>query len=161
MSHLAHRLAITALLFGAGALPAVAASSTSSAASDSVTTSVGSLSGSVEKSSASSSNDNKVAGGDYKIIDMTAAADRPGLVRMRLQALADADGAAASGAEGEFFLYLPREVVEQGRLVQGGIVTARQKPYGTEFADGPTRQAFFLVLDDDWYKEVHTTAVVL
>ncbi len=155
MSHLAHRLALTALLFGAGALPALAASSTSSAASDSVTTSVGSLSGSVEKSSASSSKDNKVADGDYKIIDMAAAADRPGQVRMRLQALADA------APEGEFFLFLPREAVEQGRLAQGGIVTARQKPYGTEFADGPTRQAFFLVLNDDWYKELRTTAVVL
>lgn len=155
MTHLSHRLAAIALLFGAGALPAVAASSTSSAASDSVTTSVGSLSGSVEQSSASSAGDKKVAEGDYRIIDVAAAAGRPGMVRMKLQALAE------RSADGEFFLYLPQTAFDASRLGQGGVVTARNKPYGTEFADAQTRQAFFLVLADDWYKELQTTAVVL
>jgi hypothetical protein len=158
MTHLKHRLAAVALLLGACALttlPTMAASSASSAASDSVTTSVGSLSGSIENSSTSSSKDNKVADGDYRIIDMAAAADRPGMVRMKLQAL------AGRGADGEFFLYLPQKVADQTHLAQGGIVTARQKPYGVEFADGQTRQAFFLVLADEWYKELQTTAVVL
>ena len=153
MTHLKHRLAAIALLFGAGALPAVAASSASSAASDSVTTSIGSLSGSVENSSASSSGDKKVAEGDYRIIDVTTAADRPGMVRMRLQALAT--------ERGEFFLYLPQTAFDGSHLAQGGVVTARGKPYGTEFADAQTRQAFFLVLADDWYRELHTTPVVL
>ena len=155
MTHLKHRLAAIALLFGVSALPALAASSAASSASDSVTTSVGSLSGSVEKSSTSSSGENKVAEGDYRIIDMAAAPDRPGMLRMKLQALAD------RSAEGEFFLYLPQEAADGSHLAQGGIVTARHKPYGVEFADGRTRQAFFLVLADDWYKELQTTAVVL
>ena len=155
MTHANHRLAAIALLFGAFALPAGAASSAASSASESVTTSVGSLSGSVEKSSASSSTDKKVAAGDYKIIDVTAVADRPGMARMKLQAVAD------RSAEGEFFLVLPQAAVEGGHLAQGGIVTARNKPYGVEFADGQTQQAFFLVLADDWYKELQTTAVVL
>ena len=158
MSHLMkHRLAAIALLLGAGiSLPALAASSASSAASDSVTTSVGSLSGSVEKSSASSAGDKKVAEGDYRIIDVAAAADRPGQVRMRLQALA-----TERAAEGEFFLYVPQATLDGSGLAQGGIVTARHKPYGVEFAGGPARQAFFLALADDWYKELQTTAVAL
>ena len=155
MTHLKHRLAAIALLLGASALPALAASSAASSASDSVTTSVGSLSGSVEKSSASSTGDKKVGEGDYKIIDVAAVADRPGMLRMKLQALAD------RSAEGEFFLYLPRQAFDGSQLAQGGVVTARNKPYGTEFADAQTRQAFFLVLADDWYKELQTTAVVL
>ena len=133
----------------------MAASSTASAASDSLTTSVGSASGSIQKSSDSSSTDNKVADGDYKIIDVATLAERPGTLRMKLQAVAD------RGADGEFFLYLPQQAFEQSRLAQGGIVSARQRPYGMEFAHGQTRQAFFLVLSDDWYRELNTTAVVL
>jgi hypothetical protein len=148
-------LALAALLLGAAALPAMAASSTASAASDSLTTSVGSASGSIQKSSDSSSTDNKVADGDYKIIDVATLAERPGTLRMKLQAVAD------RGADGEFFLYLPQPAFEQSRLAQGDIVSARQRPYGLEFAHGQTRQAFFLVLSDDWYRELNTTAVVL
>jgi hypothetical protein len=158
MIHLTSRFAAITLLSGASALltlTANAASSTSSAASDSVTTSVGSLSGSVEQSSASSSGDKKVAEGDYRIIDMAAAADRPGVVRMRLLALAD------RGAEGEFFLYVPQAALDGTPLAQGGTVTARHKPYGVEFAVTQTRQAFFLALADEWFKELQTTAVVL
>jgi hypothetical protein len=116
---------------------------------------VGSLSGSVEQSSASSSGDKKVAEGDYRIIDMAAVADRPGLVRMRLQPLAD------RSAEGEFFLYVPQAALEGTPLAQGGTVTARHKPYGVEFAVTQTRQTFFLALADEWFKELQTTAVVL
>ena len=55
---------------------------------------------------------------------------------------------------------LTRAIVE-GRLAPGDIVTARQRPYGVEFASGATQQAFFLVLNDDWYRELQTNAVVL
>ncbi len=142
-------------LLAIAALPASAASSTASAASDSLTTSVGSGSDSIQKSSESSSKDNKVADGDYKIIDVAFVAERPGTVRMKLQAVAD------RGADGEFFLYLPQEALTQSRLGLGGIVTARQRAYGMEFAHGQTRQAFFLVLNDEWSRELNTTPVVL
>ncbi|KNZ31312.1 MAG: hypothetical protein AD742_18780 [Methylibium sp. NZG] len=158
---LTYRLAAIVLVVGASGLPAHAASSTSSAASDGVSASVGSLSGSVEQSSASSAGDKKVAEGDYRIIDVTAAAaDRPGQVRLRLQALA-ADRGAKGGAEGEFFLYVPQATLDTSGLAQGSTVTARHKPYGVEFAGGPARQAFFLALADDWLKELQTTAVAL
>jgi hypothetical protein len=151
-----HGLASIALLLGAAALPCMAASSASSAASDSITTSVGSISGSIKKSSdSSSSKDDKVADGDYRIIDVAVVPEQPGTVRLKLQAVAD------QSADGEFFLYLPQGVVEQSRLAQGGIVTARTRPYGVEFAQGEERQAFFLVLTDEWYRELQTTPVVL
>ena len=159
MNHLnLFRLAALTVALGAGlSLPAHAASSTSSAASDGASASVGSLSGSVEQSSASSAGDKKVAEGDYRIIDMaTAATDRPGQVRLRLQPVA-----ADRGAQGDIFLYVPQATLDGSGLAQGATVTARHKPYGVEFAAGPARQAFFLALSDDWLKELQTTAVAL
>jgi hypothetical protein len=156
-------LASLALVFWAAATPSMAASSAASSASDSITTSVGSVSGSIEKSSNSSSKNDKVADGDYRIIEVAAVAERPGMARMKLQALDN------PSAEGEFSLVLPQEVVEQSRLSQGSIVTAHQRTYGLEFSQTaaaqdatPARpQAFFLVLSDDWYRELQTNAVSL
>jgi hypothetical protein len=149
------RIASLALLLAAAAMPALAESSAASSASDSVSTSVGSLSGSIQKSSDSSSKTTTVAEGDYKVIDVAALPERPGMVRLKLQALAE------RGAENEFFLTLPQEAFDRGQLAQGRIVTARQRPYGVEFASRETKQAFFLVLADDWYRDLQTNAVVL
>lgn len=143
------------VLLAAMAAPAMAESSAASSASDSASTSVGSLSGSIKNSSDGSSKATGVAEGDYKIIDMAAVADQPGTVRMKLQAVAQAD------VEGEFFLYVPQQAVDEGRLSQGRVVTAHHRPYGVEFASGETRKAFFLVLADDWYRELKTQPVVL
>ena len=136
-------------------LPALAASSAASSASDSSATSVGSISGSFEKSSASSSKTTGVAQGDYTIIELAAAPQRPGDLRIKLQAVAE------PGADGELFLTLPQQAFEQGGLALGDTVTARPRPYGTEFASGVTGQAFFLVLTDDWYRELQSHAVLL
>ena len=148
-------LAAAASLVCLPALPALAASSATSSASDSIGTSVGSSSGSVEKSSASSSKATGVAQGDYKIIELGAAPQRPGALRIKLQALAD------PGADGDIFLTLPQQAFEQGSLALGDTVTARLRPYGTEFASGVTGHAFFLVLTDAWYRELQSNAVVL
>ena len=143
------------LLGGAAALPAVAASSATSLASESIGASVGSLSGSIQQSSASSSKTNRVADGDYRLIEVAAVADRPGMLRMTLQPVAD-----AKPGDG-FFLFVPAEVVQQTHLVAGDTVAARQRPYGVEFAQGQPRQAFFLVLADQWLRELQTTPVAL
>lgn len=148
-------LAATASLLCLPALPAGAASSATSSASDSSATSVGSSSGSVEKSSASSSKAPGVAQGDYKIIELAAAPQHPGALRLKLQALAD------PGVDGEIFLTLPQQAFEQSALALGGTVTARPRPYGTEFASGASGQAFFLVLTEAWYRELQSNAVVL
>ena len=138
----------------AAAGPAVAASSAASSASDSVATSVGSCSGSIQQSSASSSKTTGVAAGDYKLIETAQVAGRPGVMRLRLQPV---DGRA----DGGFDLLLPEAVVAQARLAVGATVSARERPYGLEFAQGEPREAFFLVLADAWYRELQTTAVVL
>lgn len=155
MKPFAQRLAAIALLAGATAMPCLAASSAASSASDSVATSVGSLSNSIQTSSTSSTGDNKVAAGDYRIVEITTVAERADTVRLKLQAVAD------TGAEGEFFLTLPQQAFEQSRLAQGGTVTARARTYGVEFAASASREAFFLVLTDEWYRELQTRPVVL
>ena len=152
-------LACVALLCSMAGLPAVAASTAASSASDSVGTSMGSVSGSIEKSSTSSTTTTAAAEGDYRILEVATVAERPGTVRMKLQAVAGRE--LSRDADHEFFLYLPQAAVDQGHLAQHVIVTARQRPYGTEFAHGQTRQAFFLVLSDDWYRELRANPVVL
>ena len=147
------RLVLVSCALGVAALPALAESSASSAVSDSFATSAGSLSGSVKKSSNSSSKDKDVAAGDYRIVEVAAVAERPGHLRLKLQALADGNS--------EFLLLLPQEAFDRGRLTQGDLVTASQRPYGLEFASGEARQAFFLVLRDDWYRELNSKPVVL
>ncbi len=153
MTRLTQSVATLALLLGAAALPAFAGSSASSASSEGSSASFGSSSTSVEKSSNSSSGDKKVAAGDYRVVEMADASARPGVMRLRLQATA--------GAADEFFLYVPRQAVDDGQIAAGQVVTARERTYGLEFARAETRQAFFLVLKDEWYQELQTRAVTL
>lgn len=141
---------LLALLLAAAVVPAGAASSTSSAVSDGVSTSVGSLSTSIERSSHSSSKDDQVADGEYTLIEVADAALRPGHVRLTLQR-----------ADRTFFLYVPRDTVRQGGLAAGQVVAARQRDFGVEFAAGEPRRAFFLALHDGWLPELQTRALTL
>ncbi len=153
MSRLQQFLMSLVVVCGAAAGPALAGSSASSASSEGSSASVGSLSTSIEKSSKSSSKDDKVAEGDYRIIETAAADTQPGKVRLTLQAV--------NAADGEFYLYVPQETVQQGRLATGGLVTARHRAYGVEFTAGAPREAFFLVLRDEWYQELQTRVITL
>jgi len=145
---------VAAFAFGMVAVTAQAGSSSaSSAASDSI----GSSSTSIEKSSDSSSKKDKVAQGQYKIIDVAEITQRPNMVRVRLQALAPAQTR-------EFFLTLPRAAAERGQLAAGEIVEVEQRPYGLAFATvhaTGNANPFFLVLDDDWHRELKSRPVVL
>lgn len=146
-------LAVT-IVFGMAALSAQAGSSSAaSAASDSV----GSSSTSIQKSSDSSSAKDKVAQGEYKIADMAEIAQQPNMIRVRLQAL-------ASDQTREFFLILPRQAAERGQLAAGQTIQVEQRPYGLAFAAYDTaggRSPFFLVLYDDWHRELESRPVVL
>jgi hypothetical protein len=159
-----------ALLFTAAcalAAPVCAASSASSAASDSVTTLLGSVSNSLGRSSDSSKGGDKTAAaGDYKIIEVTEVPNAPNApnapnvqlatLRLKLQGVVQ-----NTAADGELFLYLPRAAFEQGQLRVGHIVTATPRPYGLEFSRAATREAFFLVLHDEWYRDLQTRVVAL
>ena len=158
------KLIPVAVLLGGLALPVGAASSAASSASDSVAASVGSLSGSVQQSSNSSSKDRQVTDGDYKIIEVALEDGRPGMVRLTLAALATATPAAAAAGAApaeNFYLYLPHPVLVESGLAEGATIGARQRPYGLEFDQGQPRRAFFLALNDAWYRELQTTAVAL
>jgi hypothetical protein len=145
----------------------VLADSTSSAAS-STSTSLGSSSASIGKSSDSaSSSKNAVAQGNYTITEMVALDEKPGMLRLRLQAAAEtpapADGSAHAGTQPDaLFLTLPREAAERAQLAMGQTVAAHHRPYGVAFsavnAEGHA-SPFFLVLDDLWYRELASRPV--
>jgi hypothetical protein len=149
-----HKLihAAAALLL-ASSLPAGAASSASSASSEAGSASIGSVSTSFEKSSESSTGDRRAAAGDYRLLELAQAPNRPGMARMKLQSLAD--------EQAEFFLYLPQPAAEQSRLAAGAVITVKERPYGLEFARQATQEAFFLVVADDWLRELQTRVVAL
>lgn len=148
-------MAMPAMLALAMSLPVRAESSASSAASNSVSASVGSSSTSIEKSSDSSRQGTNVAEGDYTVVELTAAPARPGMLRVTLRAV------AAGAAQSDYFLYLPQPAAEQGRLAEGRTVSVRLRPYGLEFAGGGRGEAFFLVLADDWFRELQNNVVTL
>ena len=143
--------AAAALLLAAS--PGWAASSASSASSEAGSASIGSVSTSFEKSSDSSTGDRKTAAGNYRMVELAEAPNRPGMARMKLQALGDRPA--------EFFLYLPQTAAEQSGLVAGALVTVKERAYGFEFARQATQKAFFLVLADEWLRELQTKVVAL
>ncbi|MBX3636737.1 MAG: hypothetical protein KF683_15305 [Rubrivivax sp.] len=130
-------------------------SSASSAASDSLTTSSGSVSTSSEASSDSSKTEKRTAAGDYRVAEVSETAARPGLLRLRLQAV------ETQRAGYEFFLYVPQQTAQDHGVASGQVLTARERPYGLEFAMARTRTPFFLLLDDDWQGELSTRPLTL
>jgi hypothetical protein len=142
-----------ALLLGAAALPALAGSlGTSSAAGGS---SASSAASSASDSSSASSKAARTAEGPYRILDVAALPGRPGQLRLRLQAL------AAPGDDNEVLLDLPQQTVADAGLASGQTLTARARPYGTEFARLDSAQALFLVISDDWQRELPANPVQL
>lgn len=152
-----HHLAPFALLWLAAAAPCLAESLASSASSAG-SASLGSASDSLSGSSNSSAGNKPVAQGDYRVIEVAAAAERPGMLRLQMQAT------AKPGEDGKLWLVLPRQTLAQRPLRAGDIVHARQRPYGVAFARADAaqgREAFFLVLADDWHREIDPRAVRL
>lgn len=144
------KTAFPLLLTIALAQPAFAESSTSSAVSDSASSATSSASDSIGNSSKSSSGDKKVAAGEYRVVQLAAAADRPGMLRAQLR-----------NEAGEFTLTLPVAAAERGELAEGSAVNVMARPYGYAFAKAGTEEAFFLALDDDWHRELRSHPVML
>jgi hypothetical protein len=149
------RLAVLALLGTTMAAP-VWADSFASSASSAGSASLGSISDSIGNSSRASSPDNRTADGDYRVIDVAEVDARPGLLQLTLR--------ATQGEAHEFTLKLPREALGNKGIAAGDLVHARNRPYGLEFARtnaARAREAFFLVLADDWHKELDSRPVAL
>lgn len=144
-------LALTAVFLGT---PALADSSSAVSASS---TAIGSLSTSVEKSSDSSSGRKQVAQGRYTLVAMEPIASQPDTLRLRLVA-------ETPEATAEVSLLVPSRAISQAQLAVGHMVAAEHRPYGlslakvTEGGDGLT---FFLVLADDWFRELESRPVLL
>lgn len=156
MRQLLSRLACTAMLAAAVCAPAFAdilASSASSASS----ASVGSLSDSISGSSNSSGGNNKpVAAGTYRIEETAGLAQRPGLVRVKLE------GVGSDTADASFYLDLPQATFDAQGLAAGDRLEVSQRAYGLAFARAEApREAFFLVLADAWYRELDARALKL
>jgi hypothetical protein len=150
MTFASRSLALSFAFLGVATLGAHAESSLVSSASQSLSTSVGQMSKSISNSSDGSSRHQDLAQGDYKVVEV-AAADRPGMVALKLQPVAE-------GAEA-FTLTVPAETVAKNGLAVGQVVSALARPYGFEFAKADTKQAFFLVMRDDWHRELKSNPV--
>lgn len=129
--------------------PPSRADSLASSASSAGSASVGSLSDSFRGSSHSSSGDRRDAAGDYRVIEVADAADRPGVQRLVMQPVQAARGAQAEAPA--MFLYVPKAALEGRPLGVGDVVQALARPYGYAFARAGAAEAFFLALDDDWH----------
>lgn len=148
---LLYALALCAGALGISAPAWASGSAIVSSASESIGASIGSVSGSLKGSSKSSAQDEAVAAGDYRVVALAGVTGDADRSLLTLRATAD--------AQREIVLELPRAAVAQGRLAPGDTVWARQRPYGVEFASAQTREAFFLLLDDDWYAELSMRAL--
>jgi len=147
----ARAISAAALTLSLTAVPAWA-DSTSSASSAS-STSIGSSSASSEKSSNSSSTKDRVAQGQYTVVEITEVAEQTDMVRLRMQAV---------GGTAEVVLLLPRAATERAQLGTGQIVSAEHRPYGLALAtvDATTATVpFFLILDDDWFRELESRPI--
>ena len=122
-----------------------------SSASSAGSTSSGSVSDSLNGSSNSSTDKHKVADGAYRIIDIAATPGRAGMTRVTMQ----------TEQQQRVVLDLPQTTFERQQLAQGDLVYAQNRDYGIEFARNDNRQAFYLVLSDEWYGELATRPVSL
>lgn len=132
---------------------ATSASSAASSASSAGSASLRGSSDSIKGSSDSSRNDQQVAEGDYRVAAVAPVAGSPGMLRLTLEPQGTAGGASG------FSLDLPHRALADRPLKPGDLVSAHHRPYGLEFARGATREAFFLVLADEWHRDLQTRAV--
>ena len=148
------RSALVATTLGLRLMSAWASVTSFDSLSQSISTAVGSMSESLKESSKSSAKGlNKIAQGDYRVLALAELPERPGVLRVTLQATAD--------GQQDFELYLPRTAAQRGQLVQGAMVAARERPYGTEFVSHTTQKPFYLVMADDWYRQLPNHPVTL
>lgn len=140
------------LFAAACAIPAQAESFASSASSAGSASSA-SISDSISDSSTSSSGDNKVAAGDYRVIDIADAPNKPDTTRLTLRAQAD--------WAKTFHLDVPNRALAQRQVSAGEVVRVNERVYGYEFAHADTQRPFFLALQDAWHNDLASRKVTI
>lgn len=152
------RILCLAAFSAACALPAQAASTAASSAGSAGSASSGSVSDSIGASSNSSDGDERVAAGQYQVIGIAQAPAKADTTRMTLRATAAAAGANALR---EFHLDVPNRALAARRVATGDLVQVNERAYGYEFAHADTNAAFFLALQDAWYRELGSKKVAI
>ncbi|NIA56616.1 hypothetical protein HAV22_23615 [Massilia sp. TW-1] len=148
------RAVALALAAAACTLPAHA-DSVASSASSAGSASSASISDSIGGSSNSSSGDRRrVTTGPYRVIDIAQAPAKADTTRVTLRAVA---GDAAT----EFWVDVPDRALADRRIAKDEVVQVNERVYGYEFAYGDTKKAFFLALQDDWYRELASRKVTI
>ena len=113
------------------------------------------VSDSLQGSSNSSGGATQVSEGDYRVVEVLALEGPRDAVQLRLAA------PAGGAADAELRLTLPRTVWSEAGLDRDDAVRLRIRPYGYEFANARTTTPFFLVLLDDWQRELANRPVTL
>jgi len=150
--------ALALAVFGAACVAPAHAESFASSASSAGSASSASISDSLSSSSDSSGDNDKVAAGEYRVIQVAQAPGKPDATRLLLRATG-AD--VAKGAAREFTLDVPNRALAQRAVAAGDAIQVSQRVYGYEFAHADTHRAFFLALQDDWYDELGSRKVVI
>jgi hypothetical protein len=115
--------------------------------------SIGGLSTSVTTLSNASSTATGLAQGDYTLVEVVAAADRPDTVRLAL-AHVDRDQSAS-----DVYVYVPTQTYLNAGLQAGNVITAKHRSYGIELAKAADKRTFFLIVDDKLLDELKSTPV--
>jgi hypothetical protein len=68
---------------------------------------------------------------------------------------------ATPGASQEFTLDVPNKALAQRGVGKGELVQVNTREYGYEFAHADSKQAFFLALEDNWYRELGSHKVAI
>jgi type IV secretory pathway TrbL component len=147
------RACALAAIAAALAAPAYA-DSVASSASSAGSASSGSISDSIGGSSNSSNRDKKVAAGEYRVIDVAQAPAKANTTRLTLRPV-------AGGAAQDFTLDVPNRGLAARTVGAGELVQVKEREYGYEFAYADSKQAFFLALQDGWYRELGSRQVTI
>lgn len=149
--------ALCAAAFAAAAVVTTApvhADSFASSASSAGSASSASISDSISSSSNSSSGDDRMAAGQYRVIDIAQVPAKPNTTRMTLRAV-------AGGAAHDYHLDVPNRALAQRGVAVGELVQVNERVYGYEFAYADTRRPFFLALQDDWQRDLGSRQVTI
>lgn len=138
-----------ALLAGVVLAQGARAESASSAASSAGSASLGSVSDSVQGSSRSLSGQ-RVAQGEYRIVEIAALPTPDERLRLSLQ-----------GEQDRFDLLLPRSVAQRAGLDVGQVLKVAHEPFGLSFGRKDQSTPFFLALQSDWLHEFDNRIVKL
>jgi hypothetical protein len=132
-------------------LPLAVHASSLALISGSISDSLTAISDGLSNSSKSSTNAVKTAEGNYRVTDVADADGKQ--KRISLQAL--------NQKQTGLYLYMNRDEYARAKLVPGDEVTAAARPYGVAFTALGGKEAFAVVLDDAWIKDLNPQPVVI